>query len=127
MTLKTTPWDSTDYLKTAEDIEAYLEAALQEDDPVFFQKALGTIARAKGVQAIADRSNMTRAGIYKALSEEGNPSFGNVLKVVNALGYRLTLAGAEEKPRTSKRSGTTSIAAKDVATKPAAPGPHRAS
>lgn len=127
MTLKTTPWDSADYLKTAEDIQAYLEAALEENDPVFFQKALGTIARATGVQAIADRSRMTRAGVYKALSEEGNPSFGNVLKVVNALGYRLTLTGTKDNSRTGKRAGTNSIPAKDIRKKPAAPRPYRAS
>ena len=124
MTLKTTPWDSVDYLKTAEDIEAYLEAALEENDPVFFQKALGTVARAQGVQAVATRSNMTRAGVYKALSEEGNPSFGNVLKVVNALGYRLTLTGPTKTPRVVKRVRAGSAAAKRVTKKTAARANH---
>lgn len=126
MTLKTTPWDSADYLRTAEDIEAYLEAALEENDPVFFQKALGTIARAKGVQSIADQSSMTRAGVYKALSEEGNPSFGNVLKVVKALGFRLTLAGAPQTPGKAKRRGTKPVDAERMTNKLTAPR-HRAS
>lgn len=120
MPIKTTLFDAADYLKTDEDIEAYLEAALEENDPVFFQKALGTVARAQGVQAVAARSSMTRAGVYKALSEEGNPSFGNVLKVVNALGYRLTVAGQKKTPRAAKRARLGSGTAKGATNKPIA-------
>lgn len=124
MPIKTTLFDAADYLKTDEDIEAYLEAALEENDPVFFQKALGTVARAQGVQAVAARSSMTRAGVYKALSEEGNPSFGNVLKVVNALGYRLTVAGAKKAPGAAKRVRPDSATAKNATKKPTARANH---
>lgn len=91
MTIKTARFDAADYLDSPADLEAYLEAALEENDPAFFQKALGTVARAQGMQAVADKSKATRAGLYKALSAEGNPEFATVYRVISALGYRLTL------------------------------------
>lgn len=114
MTTKTLPFDAADYLNSPEDIDAYLEAALEENDAVFFQKALGTVARAQGMQAVAARSSTTRAGLYKALSDEGNPSFGTVLKVINALGYRMALVSQKKAKRASKR-----IAANRPVLKPA--------
>jgi probable addiction module antidote protein len=103
MTLKTTRWETTDYLKTPEARAAYLEAALQENDPAFFQHALGTVARAQGMQDIAGKSQTTRAGLYKALSSEGNPEFATVLRVVNALGYRLAIV-RKKKPVANAKS-----------------------
>lgn len=108
MTLKTTRWDTTDYLKTPEARAAYLEAALEENDPAFFQHALGTIARAQGMQDIAGKSQTTRAGLYKALSSEGNPEFATVLRVVNALGYRLAIV--QNKKRAAKSKGKAVVA-----------------
>ena len=89
--MKVTKFDAADYLETDKDIESYLDAALEENDPAFFQKALGTVARACGMQTIATRSKATRAGLYKALSTEGNPEFATVYRVVKALGYRLAI------------------------------------
>ena len=91
MAIKLAKYDVADYLETREDIDAYLEAALEQNDPAFFQKALGTVARARGMQSVATRANSTRAGLYKALSSEGNPEFATVYRVVKALGYRLTI------------------------------------
>jgi probable addiction module antidote protein len=91
MAIKMAKFDAADYLETDKDIESYLEAALEENDPAFFQKALGTVARAHGMQTIATRSKATRAGLYKALSTEGNPEFATVYRVVKALGYRLAI------------------------------------
>ena len=91
MTLKLYKYDTADYLRTPEDIEAYLEAALEENDPAFFQKALGTVARALGMRKIATQTKTTPAGLYKALSEDGNPEFLTVCRVVDALGYQLTI------------------------------------
>jgi probable addiction module antidote protein len=89
--IKTSPWDSADYLKTEDDIAGYLEACLQEagDDPAFIAHALGVIARARGMAQVARDSGISREGLYKALSEDGNPSFGTILKVVKALGLQL--------------------------------------
>ncbi|SAK74927.1 transcriptional regulator [Caballeronia pedi] len=89
--IKTSPWDTADYLKTEDDIAEYFDACLQEggDDPAFIAHALGVIARARGMAQVARDSGITREGLYKALSEDGNPSFGTILKVVKALGLQL--------------------------------------
>jgi probable addiction module antidote protein len=89
--IKTRPWDSAEHLKTEEDIAEYFDACLQEggDDPAFIAHALGVIARARGMSQVARDAGMSREGLYKALSAEGNPSFGTILKVIRALGLQL--------------------------------------
>ncbi len=89
--MKTSTWDSVDYLKTEDDIAEYFEACLIEGggDPAFVAHALGVIARARGMAQVARDAGISREGLYKALSEDGNPSFGTVLKVVKALGLQL--------------------------------------
>ena len=84
-------WDSAEYLKTPEDMALYLETCLQEagDDAAFIAKALGNIARAKGMSQLANDTGMGRESLYKALSGEGNPSFATILKVTRALGIEL--------------------------------------
>ena len=91
MALKTTRWDSAEYLKTDEDMAAYLEACMEEagDDPAFIAPALGTIARAKGMTQLARDTGLARESLYKALSAEGNPEFATIWKVIRALGIRL--------------------------------------
>jgi probable addiction module antidote protein len=79
-TIQTYPWDAADHLKTKEDIAAYLEAALEEGDPSLVVAALGDIARETG---------LGRESLYKSLSNQGNPEFATVLKVLQALGLRL--------------------------------------
>jgi len=88
---KTTPYDTADYLKTEEDRALYFEACLDEagDDPAFIAKALGDIARARGMTQLARDTGLAREGLYKALSGQGNPEFATILKVINALGLRL--------------------------------------
>lgn len=88
---RTTPYDSAEYLKTDEDIALYLEACLEEagDDAAFIAKAIGIIARAKGMTQLAKDTGLGRESLYKALSGEGNPSFSTILKVTNALGIKL--------------------------------------
>jgi probable addiction module antidote protein len=85
----TRPWDASQYLGSEEDMAAYLEAALEEDDPALLAAALGDIARAKGMTEIARETGLGRESLYKALSPEGNPEFGTVLKVVHSLGLKL--------------------------------------
>ena len=85
----TRPWDVAEYLGSDEDMAAYLEAALEEDDPALLAAALGDIARAKGMSEIARDTGLGRESLYKALSPEGNPEFGTVLKVVHSLGLKL--------------------------------------
>ena len=89
MALQTTRWDSAEYLKTDEDIAAYLEAVLEEGDPALVSHALGIIARARGINQMADETGLARDSLCEALSAEGNPEFATVMKVINALGLRL--------------------------------------
>jgi probable addiction module antidote protein len=90
MTKKTTKrWDAAEYLETEEDMAAYLEAALEENDPTLVAAALGDITRAKGMTQIAKKAGLGRESLYKALSPDGNPEFSTVLKVVTALGLKL--------------------------------------
>lgn len=87
--LKLTKWDAADHLKTEEDIALYLEACLEENDPALLAAALGDIARARGMAQLARDTGLTREGLYKALSADGNPSLATIMKVMAALGVRL--------------------------------------
>ena len=87
--IRTRPWDPAEHLETEEDMAAYLEATLEEGDPGMVAAALGDIARAKGMAQIARETGLGRESLYKALSPDGNPEFGTVLRVVRALGLRL--------------------------------------
>lgn len=89
MTVKTVRWDSAEYLQTDEDIAAYLDAVLGEDDPALVAHALGIIARAKGMSQLARETGLGRESLYKALSAEGNPEFSTIFKVIKALGLRM--------------------------------------
>ena len=94
--LKTIPWDSAEHLETEEDMAAYLEAVMEENDPALMTHALGVIARAKGMSQIARDTGLARESLYKALSAEGNPEFATVMKVIKALGLRLHVETAHE-------------------------------
>ena len=93
----TTPYDTAEYLKTDEDMAMYLEACFEEagDDAAFIAKALGNIARARGMTQLARDTGLAREGLYKALSENGNPEFATVMKVIKALGLKLHVEAAE--------------------------------
>lgn len=86
---RTKRYDSAEYLKTSEDMAAYLEAVLEDGDPHLIVHALGNIARARGMSQIAREAGLGRESLYKALSPDGNPEFATVLKVVRALGIKL--------------------------------------
>lgn len=90
MALKTKTWDPAEYLDDPEAIAAYLDGAMEDGDPSLIVAALGDIARAKGMTQIARETGLTREALYRALSEEGNPGFATVLKVIKALGLRLS-------------------------------------
>ncbi|MCK5157211.1 MAG: putative addiction module antidote protein [Spirochaetales bacterium] len=85
----TTLWDAAEHLENEEDMAAYLEVALEENDPSLIAAALGDIARAKGMSKIASETGLGRESLYKALSPEGNPEFSTILKVITALGLHL--------------------------------------
>ena len=88
---KTTRYDVAEHLRTDEEIAAYLEACLEEadGDAAFVAKALGDIARAKGMTHVARDAGLSRESLYKALSGERSPGFDTILKVLGALGIKL--------------------------------------
>ncbi|MBI3713797.1 MAG: putative addiction module antidote protein [Burkholderiales bacterium] len=88
---KTVAYDVSEQLRTPEEMAAYLDAWLMEapDDAAGIARALGDIARAKGMTQVARDAGLSRESLYKALGENGNPSFATILKVANALGLRL--------------------------------------
>jgi len=89
-------YDTAEYLQSEEQIALYLEAILEEtdDDPALIAHALGDVARARNMSQLARDTGMSREGLYKALSGEGNPSFATVAKVAKAMGLRLTFKAA---------------------------------
>lgn len=91
MRIKSKPYDAAEFLTDPETIAAYLTEALESDDPRYIAKALGAVARARGGMAqLARETGITRESLYRALSETGNPELGTALKVMHALGVRLT-------------------------------------
>ena len=87
--LKTTRYDSADYLRNKKDIAAYLDAALEDGDPGLIRHALNVIVRARGIAQIARDSGIVRETLSQVFAETGKPKFTTVLKVVHALGLRL--------------------------------------
>ena len=92
--VKTYPYDSAEYLDSAEAISVYLEEAFKTEDPAFISFALGTVARAKGMAEVARKTGLSRESLYKALSAEGNPEFATILKVMKALDLKITASAA---------------------------------
>jgi probable addiction module antidote protein len=88
---KTTPYDVAEHLRTPEEMAAYLDAWFEEapDNAAGIARALGDIARAKGMTQVAKDAGLSRESLYRALSADGNPSFATVLKVAKALGVKL--------------------------------------
>lgn len=94
--IKTKPFDVADYLTTPENMAAYLDAWLEEapDDAAGIARALGDIARAKGMSQVARDAGVSRESLYRTLSAKGNPSLATVLKVTKALGVKLHVQAA---------------------------------
>ena len=93
--IETRLWDAAEHLETAEDMAAYLDAALEDGDAGVIVAALGDIARAKGMAQIAREAGLGRESLYKALAPTGNPEFTTILKVVRALGLQFHVQPAQ--------------------------------
>lgn len=93
MPLETTPYDAARYLDTPDGVEEYLIASFEDaaefGDPRIITKALGAVARAKGMTKMADDAELSRTALYRALSEQGRPELATIFKVMQALGLRL--------------------------------------
>lgn len=86
---KTRAFDAAEYLDSQEMIAAYLTEALETDDEAFIAKAIGTIARAQGMSAVADSAGLSRENLYRALSGNTRPEFETIRRVLGALGVQL--------------------------------------
>jgi probable addiction module antidote protein len=95
MVVKTKRWDPAEHLDSEEAIVAYVDAALADGDPGLIAAALGDVARARGMSQIARETGLSRESLYKALNADGNPEFSTVIRVMKALGLRLTASPAE--------------------------------
>jgi len=89
---RTRRWDPAAHLRNEADMAAYLNAALSDGDPALVAAVLGDIARAKGMTGVARKAGLGRESLYKSLSPQGHPELATVLKVVHALGLKLTAA-----------------------------------
>ena len=89
--VKTTVWDMAEHINTKEDVIGILEAALEENDMEFLFSVIGDIARSKGMAQIAKDLNLARESLYRSLSQDGNPSFSTIFKVLDNLGFQLSI------------------------------------
>jgi probable addiction module antidote protein len=101
--LKTTRFNAAEYLNTGERQAAYITAALETGDADFVRDALGLVARARGIGRIAKSAALNRESLYKALGESGNPEFGTVMRVLKAMGLKLSARPAGLKRSAKKR------------------------
>ncbi len=93
----TKPFDPAEYLEDSESIAAYLSDALESEDPAFIADALGVVARARGMSDVARQAGVSRESLYRALSADGNPEFATILRVMQALGLRLSAVPLQQK------------------------------
>ena len=84
-------WDVADYLKTEKDVRYFLEEVLNANDPKLCQMALGDVARSAGMAKIAKKAGLNRESLYKALKEDAHPRFETVMRVLNAMGMKLSI------------------------------------
>jgi len=92
--LKMRPFDAAHYLNNEEEMAAYLDVVLEDNDPALLAVALGDIARARGMTELARKTGLSRESLYKSLSGERVPSTETLLKVIHALGFKLTVSAA---------------------------------
>lgn len=92
MAIETKPWDAAEILQTPSDIAAYLDTYLEDGTPEELLRAINTIARSRGMSALARETGISREALYRALSDTGNPTLDTLLRVMKALGVRLAVA-----------------------------------
>jgi probable addiction module antidote protein len=106
MKAKATRFDPAEILKTPEECAWFLTDALETKDPAQIAHALGTLARAKGMREVAKKTGLSREGLYKILSDKGNPEIATILRVLQVLGVELVAqpAKTKRKPSASKKA-----------------------
>ena len=84
-------FDVIDFLDSDEALVEYLNVALEENDPKYFAKALGNVARAKGMSSVSEATGLGRQSLYRALSGDGNPRIDTLFRVLEALAIKLAI------------------------------------
>lgn len=117
MVEKFSRFDAAEYLNSEAEMAAYLAACAEEGDPDLILAALGDIARARSIGRIAREAEMSREGLYKALSGKGNPSFANVVKIARAVGFKVLISPSAqlEDPVRTKKANAPRPQAKNAA------------
>ena len=92
MPIETRPCDAAETLNTPADIAAYLDAYLEDGTPEELLRAVKAIARSRGMTELARQTGISREALYRAFSEQGNPTLDTLLRVLKALGVRLAVA-----------------------------------
>lgn len=93
--MKYVKFDASEYLETDEDMRWFLEDIFESGDPKIIARGLGDVARAKGMTELAAKAGLSRESLYRALSEDGNPRLDTFIKVLKALGVKVTVAPAD--------------------------------
>ena len=91
MAIKIYDYDFSEALQSEEAIEAFMNSALETNDAAYIAKALGVVARAKGMNTISQQTDLSREQLYRSLSEQGNPTLKTILAVMQALGFDLMI------------------------------------
>ena len=99
MTLELRDWDMAEHLRDDEDIAAYLGFVFSQDDTGEMRRALGHVARARGLTQLAEQAGITRAGLRRALGENGNPSFDTIHAILKALRFKLSVLPIDDEAR----------------------------
>jgi probable addiction module antidote protein len=89
--MKLSPYDATDYLQTEEDIKEYLIASFETKDSKLIARALGNVARVKGMSNIAKLTKLDRSSLYNSLTEQGDPKLSTVTKLIDVFGYSMVV------------------------------------
>ncbi|MFZ4070486.1 MAG: addiction module antidote protein [Caulobacterales bacterium] len=92
--VKTRPHDAADYIETPEDAIEHLRAAFEDSDPAIIAEMIGAVARSKGMSQVAEQAGLSRESLDRALSAQGNPTLDTTLRVLGALGLRLSVEKA---------------------------------
>ncbi len=103
MVINVAPFDAAEGLDTEEEIEEFIAAAFETEDPAFIAKCLGIVARARNMSKLAVEIGMSRPALYRALSGKGNPEFATITKVMHALGLKLAPVKARPQPAARRR------------------------
>lgn len=104
MPTKVAPFDAAEGLDTEEEIEEFITAAFETQDPAFIAKCLGIVARARNMSKLAEEIGMSRPALYRALSGKGNPEFATITKVMRALGLKLAPVKVRAAAATKRRT-----------------------